>query len=206
VASYTTDESGVRNKKLAAGVIDTVTITANLTAVQIATDGAAAIYVTFGTDRSPEISPTASWRLPAQVGSTTLPTHQSVSDMQAETTVIKLLSAGTPTYSLGISGYVDDGQQGSPGPPGPQGDPGPPGADGADGAAGAPGPPAAAFEQSFASASDIWVITHDLATYPVVTTRDLNGEQISGAVSWPDTSTVIVSWAMPFAGVARLTA
>lgn len=206
MASYITDESGVQNKKLAAGVVDTVTITENLLSVQIATDGAAPIYLTFGSASTPTMDATSSWRLPAQIGATTLPTHQSVSDMQAVTTVIKLISPGTPTYSLGIPGYVGSGVSG---PPGPQGDPGPAGPQGDPGPAGdtgPPGPAAAAFEQSFADASDTWVIAHDLATYPEVTTRDLNGAEIRGAVSWPDTSTVIVSWALPFAGVARLTA
>lgn len=85
----------------------------------------------------------------------------------------------------------------TPGPSGPQGQVGETGAQGETG-------PAPMFEQHFADAVETWVIVHPLNTYPTVMTVDLNGEEIIGDVSMPDMSTVIVRFAMPFAGTARL--
>ncbi len=85
------------------------------------------------------------------------------------------------------------------GPSGAKGDVGEQGEQGETG-------PSPTFEQHFADASMTWTIIHPLNAYPVVTTVDLNGEEIIGDVMIPDKSTVIVNFAMPVAGTARLKA
>ncbi len=94
---------------------------------------------------------------------------------------------------------------------GPIGPRGPAGADGAAGADGPPGPPGTGtaspgFEQSFVIPSTTWVIHHNLDVYPVVTLVDLYGAEIGGDVITPDRNTVVVEFAVPFAGTARLKA
>lgn len=83
---------------------------------------------------------------------------------------------------------------------GPQGPTGATGQQGQQGQAG----PSASFTQDFADASDVWVITHPLGGHPVVTTMDLNGDEITGDVTYPDNATVVITWGMPFAGRAVL--
>ena len=92
------------------------------------------------------------------------------------------------------------GPQGPRGVPGPAGDPGPPGPQGPTGATGEPTP---VFEQHFADAVFIWVIHHGLNLYPVVTLYDESQQEISGDISLPDRNTVVVTFAVPFAGTAR---
>ncbi len=82
---------------------------------------------------------------------------------------------------------------------------GPSGPKGSQGEQGETGP-SPTFEQHFAIATDVWVINHPLDAYPVVTTVDLNGEEMIGDVMMPDKSTVIVTFGMPLAGTARLKA
>lgn len=91
----------------------------------------------------------------------------------------------------------------STGPPGPPGIAGP---TGEQGVKGDDGPPGALYEQFFATPSLEWVVTHNLDTYPVTTTFDLNGDEIVGEVTTPDRNTVIVRWLVPFAGTARVKA
>lgn len=92
---------------------------------------------------------------------------------------------------------------GAPGPPGAQGVQGMPGP---AGPVGPVGPFAPTFEQHFAVPLATWVIVHNMDTYPVVTTIDLNGDEIVGDVTTPDKNTVIVAFAVPVAGTARLKA
>ncbi len=94
----------------------------------------------------------------------------------------------------------------STGPRGPQGVQGVQGDQGEQGEKGQDGPPGALYEQTFAVPSLEWVVTHNLDTYPVTTTYDLNGQEIVGDVSQPDRNTVIVRWLVPFAGTARVKA
>lgn len=89
---------------------------------------------------------------------------------------------------------------------GPAGPVGPAGLSGPPGPQGPPGPPAPQFEQTFSTAQLVWLIVHNLDTYPVVTTYDLYGFEISGDVAMPDRNTVVVTFAVPFAGTARLKA
>lgn len=89
------------------------------------------------------------------------------------------------------------------GPTGPQG---PQGVVGPQGPQGPPGPPPPQFEQTFSTAQAVWTIVHNLNAYPVVSTYDLYGFEISGDVVMPDRNTVVVTFAVPFAGTARLKA
>jgi hypothetical protein len=85
----------IHAKTLVADTQDTVTFTsADLTEVEILTDGVADIYVRIGTG-SAAVEGTQCWRVPAGSGSAVLPVHTSGD------TVIKLISAGTPKYSVG---------------------------------------------------------------------------------------------------------
>jgi hypothetical protein len=92
------------------------------------------------------------------------------------------------------------------GPPGPVGPAGVQGAQGVQGPQGEQGPFAPLFIQTFAIPALIWVIHHNLDTYPVTTTVDLNGDEIVGDVETPDRNTVVVIFAVPVAGTARLKA
>lgn len=89
---------------------------------------------------------------------------------------------------------------------GPQGPSGPSGPQGVQGVVGPQGPPAPIFEQTFSSPSVIWYISHGLDAFPVVTTYDLYGFEISGDVHMPDRNSVVVTFAVPIAGTARLKA
>lgn len=89
---------------------------------------------------------------------------------------------------------------------GPQGPAGVQGVAGVQGPVGPQGPFAPQFEQTFSSAQSVWVIQHNMNVFPVVTTYDLYGFEISGDVSMPDRNTVVVTFAVPFAGTARLKA
>lgn len=92
------------------------------------------------------------------------------------------------------------------GPSGPQGVAGPIGVIGPAGPTGPVGPFAPLFIQTFNVPSAVWVIHHNLMTYPVVTTVDLNGDEVIGDVTAPDINTVVVTFVMPMAGTARLKA
>ncbi len=85
---------------------------------------------------------------------------------------------------------------------------GPPGVKGNTGAQGEQGEtgPSPEFSQTFATAIEVWVINHPLNAHPAVTTVDMNGMEIIGDVEFPDNDTVIVTFGMPVAGIARLKA
>jgi hypothetical protein len=87
------------------------------------------------------------------------------------------------------------GPVGPPGIPGPSGPPGPPGPG---------GPPGSESEYSFPSPALQWVIVHNLNTNPTVKLFDLYGIEVGADVLFPDKNTVIVQFALPYAGVARL--
>lgn len=112
-----------------------------------------------------------------------------------------LLNVLHPTVD--ILEVTSDGYQGPEGPSGPSGPQGPQGAPGPQGPPGASSPE---FDQTFNSPLLEWDIVHNLDAYPIVTTYDLYGFPISGDVAMPDRNTVIVTFAVPFAGTARLKA
>lgn len=86
---------GIHAKTLTPNVVDTVTfIGVDLPEIEVLSDGAADIYVCFGASTTPTIAGTQCWRIPAESASATLPVRTSGD------TVVKLLSAGAPVYSV----------------------------------------------------------------------------------------------------------
>ncbi len=119
-------------------------------------------------------------------------------EIQADSTLVMDLPGRVETIEVYAAGGVGpEGDKGDPGPPGPEGDPGP---------VGPQGPFAPIFEQRFADPQMVWTIVHDLGVYPVVNTFDTDNQEVMGTVSTPDIATVIVNFAVPMAGVARLKA
>jgi hypothetical protein len=108
VAEYTVTvaQVGAHAKTLVASTVDTVTFTLGSTStpgwanvpkrVEILTDGAADIYVTVD-GSAPTVAGANCWRVPAIQGSTVV----SVSDSNPnDAVVVKLISSGTPSYSV----------------------------------------------------------------------------------------------------------
>lgn len=85
------------------------------------------------------------------------------------------------------------GPQGIPGPAGDQGPQGPPGEAGYGGYVHAQGVPAS-----------VWTIAHDLAGYPNVTVLDSAGTVVEGDIAYPDSTTVVLTFAAAFSGTAYL--
>lgn len=96
MAQYTVPPSdiGVHLKTLVANQVDTVTFQdRDLTEVEILNDGTADIFVRIGT-ATPVVGSGSCWRVLAALGSTIIPVDTSGD------TVVKLISVGTPTYSV----------------------------------------------------------------------------------------------------------
>jgi hypothetical protein len=90
----TTSQIAAHDKTLAAGVIDTVTFDAYTDRVQIVTDGTADIYYTLdGTD--PSVGGANSYKIPSAPG-----VEERAHPSNQNTLVVKLISAGTPKYSV----------------------------------------------------------------------------------------------------------
>lgn len=98
MASYTVPagDVGVHDKQLAASAVDTVTFTgADLPEVEVLTDGSADVYVTFGSDKTPTVAGGQCWKVPAGSASAVFQPRTSGD------TIVKLISSGTPVYSVG---------------------------------------------------------------------------------------------------------
>jgi hypothetical protein len=96
VASYTVaaDLHGAYAKTLVASTVDTVTFTDDIDRVEITSNGAAAVYVTVdGT--TPTVAGAGTFELPAGAASV-----REIAVPTAGGTVVKLISAGTPVYSV----------------------------------------------------------------------------------------------------------
>lgn len=104
--TVTTAQVGAHAKTLVAATVDTVTFTLGATGtpgwgnvpkrVEILTDGVDDIYVTVD-GSAPTVAGANCWRVPAIQGSTVL----SVADSNpTDAVVVKLISAGTPEYSV----------------------------------------------------------------------------------------------------------
>jgi hypothetical protein len=96
VASYTVaaDLHGAYAKTLVANTVDTVTFTDDIDRVEITSNGAAAVYVTVdGT--TPTVAGAGTFELPAGAASV-----REIAVPTAGGTVVKLISAGTPVYSV----------------------------------------------------------------------------------------------------------
>lgn len=120
----------------------------------------------------------------------------------AATGIVEVLTEAWP-YEAAFVEIISTGPPGLPGAPGVQGVPGPPGEEGEKGDS---GPPGALFEQSFAVPDTVWFVNHGMDTYPVVSTFDTAGNELSGDVTYPDKNHVVITFAMPFSGMARLKA
>lgn len=85
---------GTYANTIAAGVMDTVNFADDLEEVEVVTDGAAALYYTVdGT--TPTVGGTNCWELPAGNGYV-----RTIQVPTAGPTVVKLISSGTPKYSV----------------------------------------------------------------------------------------------------------
>lgn len=97
MAAYTVPAGhvGVHEKQLVADTVDTVTFTGvDLPEVEVLTDGSADVYVAFGSV-TPTVAGTDCWRVPAGSVSAVIAPRTSGD------TIVKLISAGAPTYSVG---------------------------------------------------------------------------------------------------------
>ncbi len=121
----------------------------------------------------------------------------SILEITADATLVMDLPGRVEVLEIVAGGVGPQGEAGPEGEPGPEGDPGPPGP---------PGSPSPIFEQRFTDPVLEWVIVHDLNAFPVVDTYDLDNQEVWGTVSTPDIATVIVNFAIPMAGIARLKA
>lgn len=107
MATYTVPNGhiGAHAKTLVAATVDTVTFALGSTGtpgwarmpkqVEILTDGTADIYVTVD-GSTPTVAGTATYRVPALPGATVI----DLNDSQTTAVEVKLISAGTPTYSV----------------------------------------------------------------------------------------------------------
>ncbi len=111
MASYTVPVGhiGVHEKTLVANTVDSVTFALGSTSnsgwanmseqIEIITDGTADIYVTVdGT--TPTVAGTDCWRVPAMAGASSFDVPRPTATSPV---VVKLVSAGTPKYSVGRS-------------------------------------------------------------------------------------------------------
>lgn len=101
---------GAHEKTLAAETVDTVTFQLGSPGtpgwskvpkrVEVITDGAADIYVTVD-GSTPAVAGTACYRVPALAGAAVIDVND---DNSADEVVVKLISAGSPVYSVSRAG------------------------------------------------------------------------------------------------------
>ena len=97
MASYTTGDVGVYANTLVANTVDTVMFTTDALAVEVYSNGSAAIYVTVD-GSTPTVGGGSTWELPA------LQCVRTIRLTGPGIPVVKLISAGTPIYSVsGVS-------------------------------------------------------------------------------------------------------
>lgn len=101
MATYTVaaGEIGVYAKTLAANTVDTVTISRQHDPVEVWTDGTAAVYFTVD-GSAPTVGGNTTYEVPA--GSPAV--RDGVQVPASGNTVVKLISAGTPKYSVTAPG------------------------------------------------------------------------------------------------------
>lgn len=95
MADYTLgpDELAIHAKTLAANIVDTVTFGRNVDQVTVLSDGSADLYYTLD-GSTPTVAGPRTYRLPAGG----LAVDERVAPRTVD--VVKLISAGTPTYSV----------------------------------------------------------------------------------------------------------
>lgn len=98
MASYAVNagEIAAHDKTLTAATVDTVTLTDAFGAVEVLTDGASAVYVSVD-GSTPTVSGAKTYRIPA---SGTQVRTIALGDGPVSGALIKLISTGTPTYSV----------------------------------------------------------------------------------------------------------
>jgi len=100
VAKYTVPDNnlGAYKKKAAAATVDEVTFTDTLRAVEVTSDGTSEIYFTVD-GSTPTVGGSNCHEIPA-TGGTVVRTVTVPSTSPRKVTVVKLISAATPTYSV----------------------------------------------------------------------------------------------------------
>lgn len=102
MASYTiaaTGENGVYAKTLAANTVDTVTIARAHDPVEVWADGTAAVYFTVD-GSTPVVGANGTYEIPAGGAAV----RDNVQTPGTANTVVKLISTGTPKYSVTAPG------------------------------------------------------------------------------------------------------
>jgi hypothetical protein len=95
MASYSVaaGQVGAHAKTLVASTVDTVTFTDDVDEIEVMSDGTSAVYFTVD-GSTPAVGGAGTWGLPAS------PAARTVEVRSASGTVVKLISAGTPLYSV----------------------------------------------------------------------------------------------------------
>ena len=109
------------------------------------------------------------------------------------TAVINVDAPRTLLYEVDAVVSVLEQMTGLTGPAGPPGPAGPQGPSGGT-----------AIQQRFVVPATTWNVQHNLNTYPVVTVLDPNGAEVSADVTYTDMNSVVVTFAVPFAGTVWL--
>lgn len=119
--------------------------------------------------------------------------------------------AGLSAYEVAVrDGFVGTEDEwlaslvGPTGPQGPSGATGPQGAQGQPGLPGTQGDLGGVFQYEQVQSSTVWQVDHNLGYYPNVTTVDSAGTRIEGDVSYPDITTVTVTFSVAIGGRAYL--
>lgn len=123
---------------------------------------------------------------------------------KSKTTVI--VNNGSSKEVIKVSDPGVAGPQGPVGPQGATGAVGPVGPQGAQGPQGPQGDPSGpvSYTHTQYSASASWTINHNLGYRPNVTVSDSAGTIIEGAIMYPNSSTIILTFSSAFAGTAYL--
>lgn len=127
-----------------------------------------------------------------------IPSDQIVSVVVAEPTVLTVEQQTAVVLEVEKISVVAVGAQG---PEGIQGDTGP---EGPIGPQGESGPAGVSYDFSQASASDYWLINHNLGFRPTVGVFDSAGVEVEAEVQHLNANQVAVSFSTPLAGIARL--
>jgi hypothetical protein len=89
---------GAHSRQLEAEVVDTVTFADDLRVVEVVSDGAAELYFTVD-GGMPEVGDPFAHYMPA------VPSSRTIGSGRGGATVVKLISPGTPTYSVAKGKY-----------------------------------------------------------------------------------------------------